>query len=176
MRIISGIYGGLNIDSPKGHVAHPMSEKMRGAIFNSLGDISDCTVLDAFSGSGAMALEAISRGAEHVVAIEQNMTVYKTLAKNIKRIDVQNIKAIRANCSSWSDNNPDIKFDYIICDPPYDKLSINLIAKLAKHLKPNASMILSYSGRQAVPDIDGIVVVNNRNYGDAAFASYHLAS
>ena len=62
MRIIAGSLGGRVFKAPSGHRTHPMSEKIRGAIFNALGDISDLTVLDAFTGSGALCFEAVSRG------------------------------------------------------------------------------------------------------------------
>ena len=73
MRIISGVLGGRVFKAPNGNKTHPMSEKIRGAMFNSLGDISGLTVLDAFSGSGAVAIEAFSRGAEHVVAVDSSL-------------------------------------------------------------------------------------------------------
>ena len=60
MRVISGKFGGQLFDAPKGHRTHPMSEKVRGALFSVLGDISGLTVLDAFAGSGALSIEAIS--------------------------------------------------------------------------------------------------------------------
>jgi 16S rRNA (guanine(966)-N(2))-methyltransferase RsmD len=70
MRIIAGTLGGRTFESPHGRRTHPMSDKVRGSLFNTLGDIDGLTILDAFAGSGALAFEAISRGAEHVLAIE----------------------------------------------------------------------------------------------------------
>ncbi len=70
MRVIAGWLGGQNFDSPKSNRVHPMSDKMRGAIFGVLGDIKGLTVLDAFSGSGALAIESISRGAKSAIAID----------------------------------------------------------------------------------------------------------
>ena len=72
MRVIAGRLGGRNFDSPKTQRTHPMSDKVRGALFNALGDLGGLTVLDAFAGSGACSLEAASRGATEVLAIDIN--------------------------------------------------------------------------------------------------------
>lgn len=77
MRIISGIYGGRTIQSPSGHKTHPMSEKMRGAIFNALGDIKGLSFLDAYGGSGAVALEAISRAQLMLLQLIRIKTLFK---------------------------------------------------------------------------------------------------
>jgi 16S rRNA (guanine966-N2)-methyltransferase len=70
MRVIAGFLGGRNFDSPGGHRTHPMSDKVRGAVFGVLGDIKGLSVLDAFAGSGALSIEAVSRGAKYAVAID----------------------------------------------------------------------------------------------------------
>ena len=70
MRIIAGYLGGRQFNSPRSNRTHPMSDKARGGLFNALGDISGLTVLDAFAGSGALSFEAISRGAESVIAVD----------------------------------------------------------------------------------------------------------
>ena len=176
MRIITGKYGGRPIKSPKSHRVHPMAEKVRGALFNSLGDISGTTVLDAYGGSGAIAIEAISRGAKSAVTIEIDKTVFMTLQENVELLGLTDqIKSIRANCLSWSANNSSAKFDIIILDPPYDKVKIEAVEKLAIHLNSSGIMILSHPGRAEVPYAHGVVVVETRLYGDAALTSYRLS-
>ena len=152
-----------------------MSERVRGALFNSLGDLSGKSVFDPFAGSGALSFEAISRGAASALAIEKDRNSFKTLQQNIVDLELgDQIKAIRAHAGSWSKLNPDAKFDIILCDPPYNLLDVALLANIKHHLKPNALMILSYPGKEPAPNVNGVVVVNNRNYGDAALATYHL--
>ena len=145
MRIIAGKLGGRQFQGPKGHRTHPMSERVRGALFNTLGDITSLTVLDAFAGSGALSFEAISRGAA---------------------------KAIRANAGSWSDNNPDAEFDLVLLDPPYDGLSHELLAKLTKHAKPNGLIALSYPGNKQPPTFSGLELITAKLYGDSQLAFY----
>src|SRR5438552_2637594 len=131
MRIIAGHLSGRQFDSPHGHRTHPMSEKIRGALFNALGDISDLSILDCFGGSGALSFEAISRGAADAVIVEIDKTVHKTISSNIQNLGLQgSIKAIRANVSSWSDHNPTQQFDLVLCNPPFDGLNLQLIQKL----------------------------------------------
>ncbi len=177
MRIIAGKLSAREIKSPKGNRTHPMSEKVRGALFNSLGDVAGLNVLDAYAGSGALAFEAISRGASSAQLIEKDHSAYKICVENAKSLGLEKeIKATNANCSSWSDNNPDKKFDLVICDPPYDKINIETISKLSRHLKPNGLMVLSFTGRESVPTVNGVVVVDSRIYGDAALAFYRFRS
>lgn len=173
LRVIAGQYGGRIIDAPSGFTTHPMGERMRGALFNILRDIEGKTVLDAFAGSGAVALEAASRGAARVVAVERDRIAQKVVAKNIESLGAHAIvKLIRANVSVWSDTSTAEMFDIIICDPPYNALQLSTIAKLTRHLKSGGHMILSHPGRESAPTVNGVVVVDNRKYGDAALAIY----
>lgn len=168
MRIISGKLGGRRFGAPKGHKTHPMSDKMRGAVFSMLGDIEGLTVLDAFAGSGAIPLEAISRGAESAVAIDVDQNAAEAIKKNAKYLGLQNdVKAIRANASGWSDNNPDAKFDIVACDPPYDKLQLSLLQKLVKHVKKDGVYILSWPGQLEAPEFIHLKKLQSKNYGDS---------
>lgn len=176
MRIASGKYKGRQIDTPKGHRTHPMSDKVKTALFNILGPIDGLTVLDAYSGSGALAIEASSRGAAFVQAIEKDPSAYRIISDNLTKlhIDRMDIKATRANCATWSENNKDQKFDIVLADPPYDQLNIQTLEKLVRHLKSTSLMVLSHSGRETTPTVNGVVVVDNRFYGDAALSLYRI--
>jgi 16S rRNA (guanine966-N2)-methyltransferase len=173
LRIVAGRFGGRMIDAPDGFVTHPMGERIRGALFNILGDIEGLTILDAFGGSGALSFEAISRGAHQVVVTERDRIAQKIITKNISLLGVdEQMKLIKANVSVWSDTSENEKFDLILCDPPYNNLQLSTVSKLTCHLKPNALMVLSHSGRESAPTVNGVVVVDKRNYGDAALAFY----
>jgi 16S rRNA (guanine966-N2)-methyltransferase len=177
MRVISGILGGRFFDSGVGARTHPTSERVRGALFNILGDLTDKIVLDAFAGTGAYAFEAVSRGAKFVLAIERDRKAQQIILKNIVTLDVhEKVKLVKANAGSWSENNPYKLFDIVICDVPYDNLQLSTVGKLVRHLKPNGLMVLSHPGRESAPTVNGVVVVDKRNYGDAALAIYRLAA
>lgn len=179
MRVVAGELGGRFFAAPDGSATHPMGERVRGALFNSIGDISGFRVLDAFSGSGALAFEAISRGAQSAVAIERDARAQRLIAENIKSLELTTrIKLIKASCSAWSDNNPTEQFDLVLCDPPYHDMQLSTVSKLISHVKDNGLMVLSYPGRESVPTVkvSGVVVVDDRSYGDAALAYYRKAA
>lgn len=172
MRIIAGKLKGREFKSPHGHKTHPMSDKIRGALFNVLGDVEGLTFLDAFAGSGALAFEAISRGADSAVAIDSDKDAHKAMDENLKTLALDNVKAIRASASGWSENNQDAQFDIVLLDPPYDNLQINLLEKLAdRHVKPVGLAVLSCGGHVEPPDL-GLEIVAQKSYGDAQLVFY----
>jgi len=173
MRIISGLFGGRIFGSPKGHRTHPMSEKMRGALYAVLGDISDLAVLDAYAGSGALSLEAISRGASSAVAVDQDANAYKSIKETVEKLGLgERVQVTRANISSWSSNNKEKVFDIILCDPPYDDIRPDIIQKLTRHLKPTGVFVLSYPGSEPAILLQGLKIVSNKNYGDSQLIFY----
>jgi 16S rRNA (guanine966-N2)-methyltransferase len=173
LRVIAGELGGRFFASPDSHATHPMSERMRGAMFNIVGDITGKTVLDPFAGSGALSFEAISRGAQSSIALERDRLAQKILEENIQALGVAGkVRLIKANCRMWSDQNPGAQFDLILADPPYHDMQLSTVTLLTRHLKPKGLMVLSYSGRGSAPTVNGVVVVDNRDYGDAALAFY----
>ncbi len=176
LRLIAGTLGGRMIDAPDGFVTHPMGERIRGALFNILGDITGLKMLDAFAGSGALGFEAISRGADSVIMTEKDRIAQKIIVKNILSLGLAHqVTLIKTNVASWSSTSSDAVFDIILCDPPYNDLQMATINKIIFHLKINGLMVLSHPGRESAPTVNGVVVVDKRNYGDAALAFYRKA-
>jgi 16S rRNA (guanine966-N2)-methyltransferase len=154
-----------------------MSEKARGGLFNILGDIGGLTILDAFAGSGALGFEAISRGAKHVTAVDVDKNAINTLKDSAEGLGItQQIKAIRANASGWSDNNSETTFDIVLSAPPYDDLQLQLVQKLTKHVKPGGLYVLDWPGNLKVPELTNMKLLKNKQYGDAQLAFYRRIS
>jgi 16S rRNA (guanine966-N2)-methyltransferase len=173
MRIIAGKLGGLKFESPRSDRTHPMSDKVRGALFNILGDIEGLSVLDAFSGSGALAYEAVSRGAISVVAIDIDPTAVNIIKKNCISLGLEKqIKAIRSNSASWSENNSNRKFDIVIAAPPYDNIKPNILDKLKVHVNKNGIYVLDWPGKLDKVILDGFNIVSAKKYGDAQLVFY----
>lgn len=151
-----------------------MSDKVRGALFNALGDIVGLTILDAFAGSGALSFEAISRGAKFAIAIEQDKSAHQTIKSNIKELQLSDgVKAIRANVSGWSDNNPNVEFDVVLLDPPHDNLQPNLINKIATaHTKINGILALSLPPGTENFLERNFVLLDSKHYGDIQLVFY----
>ncbi|HET6864180.1 MAG TPA: 16S rRNA (guanine(966)-N(2))-methyltransferase RsmD [Candidatus Saccharimonadales bacterium] len=178
MRVIAGYLKGREFRTPHGHKTHPMSDKARGALFNVLGDIDGLVFLDAFAGSGALAIEAVSRGAKSVTAIDKDSAAHKIIEQNVKDLRIgSQLKAVKANTAGWSIHNMEKKFDIVLLDPPYDDLQINLLGRLIKrHVKKTGLAVLSYPGHAESPDFDNMEVVAAKNYGDAQLVFYRKIS
>ncbi|MDB5181755.1 MAG: putative Methyltransferase [Candidatus Saccharibacteria bacterium] len=173
MRVITGSLGGRTFDSPRGHRTHPMGDKIRGALFNILGDISGLTVLDAFSGSGALSIEAISRGAESAVAIDIDKEAYETIQANVEALQLKDkITVLRKNVAGWSRNNQAMTFDIVLADPPYNDIRPVLLQKLIFQTKEGGIFVLSWPGSEPVRKFDRTEVLTAKSYGDAQLVFY----
>lgn len=175
IRVIAGRFGGRTLTAPNGHKTHPMSERIRNALFNSISDrIKDAAVLDAFAGSGAIGIEALSRGAASVVFIDKDPLAGRILEENIQALGIESrSKVFHGGVGAWT-TRTNMKYDIIIADPPYNDMQLSTVTKLFGLLQPNGLMVLSYPGRGEAPTgTNGVVVVDNRSYGTAALAFYH---
>ncbi len=173
MRVIAGWLGGRVFDGPRGHRTHPMSEKARGAIFNALGDVEGLTFLDAYSGSGAIAIEAVSRGAASVTAIDVDIDAVKTISQNVKSLAVEDrVQVLRKNISGWSRNNQARQFDIVVADPPYDDIRPNVLERLIQHVKPSGIFVLSWPGSETPRDFLDANMVAHKRLGDIQLVFY----
>jgi 16S rRNA (guanine966-N2)-methyltransferase len=174
MRIIAGTLKGREFKSPHGHKTHPMSEKVRGALFNVLGDIEGLEFLDAFAGSGALAFEAASRGAKSIIAIDKDTSAHKTIDQNVKELRLQKLVHVsKANTGGWSIHNMEKKFDIVLLDPPFDELQSPLLEKLIKrHVKKGGLAVLNYPGNLKFPEFDNTEIAADKNYGDTQLVFY----
>jgi 16S rRNA (guanine966-N2)-methyltransferase len=173
VRIIAGKLKGRNFDSPNSFKTHPMSDKIRGALFNVLGDIEGLTFLDAFAGSGALAFEAVSRGAESVIAIDSDRLAQKIIAENSRALGVdKTVKLVKASANAWLQTNLHTTFDIVLCDPPYNDLQPNLLQRLAQRVDEDGLLVLSWPGDQDPPELEGMQPIEFRKYGDASLTFY----
>ncbi len=177
MRIIAGRLGGRTFSSPNSFKTHPMSDKIRGALFNILGDVEGLTILDAFAGSGALSFEAISRGAVQATALDNDRAAQTVIAENIKDLNLRReVTLIKASGVGWlqtrqGDEGATV-FDIVLCDPPYDDLQENLITRLSTCVAKDGTLVLSWPGHTELPEIPGFKKVAHRSYGDAQLAFY----
>ena len=174
IRVISGEFGGRKIEAPDGRTTHPMGDRVRSALFNKImDDIDDAEVLDAFAGTGSLGIEAISRGAKSAVFIERDRIAQKVIAKNIELLGIgDQTKLVRTTVSNWLETSEPQLFDLILVDPPYHDPQLSTVTRLMGLLKPGALMVLSLSGRSESPTKPGVVVVDNRSYGNATLTFF----
>lgn len=176
MRIISGKLGGQSFDSPGGHRTHPMGDKIRGALFNMLGDINGLTVADLFSGSGAIAIEAVSRGASSVTAVEADKVAYSTIKKNIESLGLdEQISAHKMYVHSWLNRTNNL-YDIVVADPPYDDLVYKTLDKIHEVVKPGGILVYSLppTARLILPPV--CELISEKSYGDATLSFYRKTS
>lgn len=173
MRVIAGTLGGRLFESPKGHRTHPMSDKVRGALFGMLGELDGLTVLDAFAGSGALSFEAISRGAATVTAVERDRAAQAAIAANCKKLAIEKqVKLVKAGAAAWSRTQPNLQFDIVLCDPPYDDLQQEVVRLMTMRVKTDGIFALSWPGNDEPPMFTGLVQIVRKSYGDAQLVFY----
>lgn len=172
MRIIAGRLGGRTFQAPPGHKTHPMSDKIRGALFNALGDVEGLSVLDAFAGSGAISFEAISRGAVIAVAIDSDRQAQRTIQTSVNQLGISEaVKLVSASALAWL-STTEQAFDVVICDPPYDDVKPRLLAQLAERCKPSGIVVFSLPPRTEIKLTPDYELLSRKNYGDAELSFY----
>lgn len=173
IRVIAGLYGGRVVDAPDRTSTHAMSERARNALFNMIADeCKNAIVLDAFAGSGSLGIEAMSRGAASVTFIEKDRIASKIIQKNVDLLGIEDAKVIATTVSNWISTSSPTSFDIIFADPPYHDTQFSTVARLFSLLKPGALMVLSHPGKGEVPSETGVVVVDNRSYGNLNLTLY----
>jgi 16S rRNA (guanine966-N2)-methyltransferase len=150
-----------------------MGERLKGALFNTLGDIEGLSILDAFSGSGGIGLEAASRGAGSVTLIESAPMAQKAIADNIRKLKLDDrAHLLRMSVQAWLKTLSGLKFNIIIADPPYDNLQTPLIIGLIDFAEPGGIFVLSLPAIAQVPDLPGLETVADKNYGNSRLIFY----
>ncbi|MCL2280443.1 16S rRNA (guanine(966)-N(2))-methyltransferase RsmD [Candidatus Saccharibacteria bacterium] len=179
LRIIAGKYSGRWISANVGSITHPMGDRVRSAIFSMLDSrdvLVGTRVLDAFAGTGALGLEALSRGAAFSTFLEQDRIAADVIAVNITTLNVSDqTKLIKTEVGNWTKIAENDKYNIIFVDPPYQNPQFSTVSKLVKHLHADGLLVLSYSERGTLPNLKGVVVVDNRIYGEAAIALFRLS-
>jgi 16S rRNA (guanine966-N2)-methyltransferase len=146
MRIIAGEMRGRTLKAVDGLQTRPTSDKVKGAIFNVLGDrIYDAQVLDLFSGTGNLALEALSRGAREAVLVEKAHNAHKVVRENIDRLQLDHrTKVLLMDAFNYLESYSEEVFDLIFLDPPYHKDLVSkslVILGSRSYLTPNGVIV-----------------------------------
>ena len=177
MRIIAGKYRGKKLKEFEGTAVRPTSDRAREAVFSSLQfQIEGCRFLDGFCGSGAMGIEALSRGAKEVVFTDINKNSCELTNANLKSVG-EFVSAKKCDILNYlsSETKP---FDIIFLDPPYNTdlgvKALNLIAK-RNLLKPNGVIVYEY-GSAFNGVIDGLIAFKSKKYGISEFTFFKNAN
>jgi 16S rRNA (guanine966-N2)-methyltransferase len=174
VRIVAGLAKGRRLTAPA-DATRPTSDRAREALFNSLAallDLDGARVLDLFAGTGAVGLEALSRGAAEAVFVESDRAASDVLRRNVFAVGLPGGTVVRRPVAAFLDAPADTRFDFVFADPPYaldDAALGTLLSKLIDggHLGEDAVVVVERSARGAGPAWPtGITPLRDRRYGE----------
>ena len=178
MRIIGGMYRSRPLAAPKGQTTRPTLDQVREALFNILqGATEGIAVLDLYGGSGAVALEALSRGAASAVIADQSRDAVEVIRKNVASLSCgDRAEVIRgkdeAVLSQLAARGK--AFDLIYLDPPYELDPSRVIVRLCESglLKPGGQLVWEHASARVPGDFPGLARVSTRRYRDTSLTFY----
>lgn len=185
MRVIAGSHRGRRLSGPQGTVLRPTSDKVREAIFSILGtQVSGGRFLDLYAGTGAVGIEALSRGASAVTFVESDPTAVQLLQKNLRTFQLLDRAQVRVGQAAvflerndWWGGGP---YDILFADPPYaalEELDILIHAWRPGLLSEHAAVIIEQDSRAELPaSIDHAMLVRRYQYGDTALFLYDVST
>ena len=178
IRITGGKARGRPVPSPPGKGTRPTASKMRQALFNILGPrTAGSSFLDIFAGTGLIGLEALSRGAASLTAIEQNRSLAANIKLGARQLGYE-VEVMNADFRRGLPNLAGRKFDIVFADPPYEaNFEQEILALVVKNdlLEPNGILVIEHLNQHKI-DCEGLPLkqVNRKQYGQSAFSFYTL--
>ncbi|HEX6747909.1 MAG TPA: 16S rRNA (guanine(966)-N(2))-methyltransferase RsmD [Longimicrobium sp.] len=165
MRIVAGTWGGRIIQAPPGRGTRPTTDRVREAWMSTVApELPGARVLDLFAGSGALGLEALSRGASHCTFVEQDAKALAALRANVKALDAADrVDVFRTDAVKYAAALAPGAFDVAFADPPYGKGFARALAE-AFAVAPFASLLCIEHGKDDV--LPGLPGARSRRYGD----------
>ena len=184
MRVIAGSHRGRKLSGPQGTALRPTSDKVREAIFSILGaQVPGGRFLDLYAGTGAVGIEALSRGAAAVTFVESDPTAVQLLQKNLQTCQLVNHAQIHVGrTSAFLDRKDrwDGPYDVLFADPPYaalDEIDILIHAWKPGLLSEHAAVMIEQDSRAALPaSIDHATLIRRYQYGDTALYLYSVST
>jgi 16S rRNA (guanine966-N2)-methyltransferase len=169
LRVGGGEVGGRRLSAPRG--IRPTAALVREAIFDVVaGVVADATVLDLFAGSGALGIEALSRGAGSAIFVDQDERAVRVVRQNLEALGLAGRgRAVRAEVARWLATNPDAvkSASLVLLDPPYnDAILARALALLDSLVAAGATVVAERFHRQALPDLRRLRTGRERRYGD----------
>lgn len=137
MRVIAGSHKGQKLAAPRGLETRPTSDRVRENVFNLVGPVDEAHVLDLFAGSGALGIEALSRGAASAVFVEHDPDAVRTIERNLDRLRLTGARVVHGDVlrTITQEATAGAKYDLVLVDPPYGMLT-EIQPRLARHLPP----------------------------------------
>jgi 16S rRNA (guanine966-N2)-methyltransferase len=176
VRIIAGTHKGQRIVAPRGIRTRPTSDRVRENVFNLVAPwVAAAQVLDLYAGSGAMGLEALSRGARRATLVESDVQACRAINENLDRLRIEGATVLCHDVIRFlaADTRT---YDLLFCDPPYDeyeRIEPQLGRQLPRLLAPDGLLVLETSSRSPEPDLP-LTRRTSRRYGAARITLFEL--
>jgi 16S rRNA (guanine966-N2)-methyltransferase len=169
MRVIAGTARGVPLTAPRGRATRPITDRVKETLFAILGErVPDARVVDLYAGSGAVGIEALSRGAASVDFVERDRTALDALRTNLQRTRLTDGASVHAaEVERHLLSAHDAVWDLAILDPPYEtRAMVAPLRALLPRLAPGASVVIKHFWRTELPEIDGLRVERQRRFGE----------
>ena len=168
MRVIAGSARGVPLVAPRGGGTRPITDRVKETLFGILGDrVPDARLLDLYAGSGAIGIEALSRGAGHVDFVERDRSALSALRANLERTRLGTAATIHEADVPRFLATAEGPWDLVVLDPPYEVRAIVApLRTLVPLLAPGASVVIKHFWRAEPPDVDGLTVTRQRRFGE----------
>ncbi len=183
MRVVAGKFRGRNLKSPSSNAIRPTADRLRESVFNILvhayeDPITDARVLDLFAGTGALGIEALSRGAKFALFVEEAAEARALIRENVETLGLGGITRIfRRDASNLGEAHPNEPFSLVFCDPPYGKgLAGKSLAsaRAGSWLTPDAIVVVEESVAAKFSAPEGFEEIERRAYDDTEFVFLRL--
>jgi 16S rRNA (guanine966-N2)-methyltransferase len=169
MRVIAGSAGGVPLVTPRDSATRPITDRVKETLFGILGErVPGARVLDLYAGSGAIGIEALSRGAESCTFVERGRQALAVLRRNLERTRLTDAATVKGgDVERFLDAAPIATYDLAILDPPYAERAILApLQRLLPHLAPGSTVVVKHHWRTEVPDLAGLVRTRERRFGE----------
>ena len=175
MRIVAGSRKGHGIEAPKGVVTRPTGDRVREALFSILGPVEDARVLDLFAGSGALGLEALSRGAASCVFVERDHQAANVIQSNLEKLRLTGAVVVARDVAAALREERDRgrRYDLVLADPPYDDWAgvEATMTKLLPSVLAEDALVVVETSERVQPELP-LDLVTTRRYGSARITVY----
>jgi 16S rRNA (guanine966-N2)-methyltransferase len=173
MRIVAGRHKGRRLSAPAGPGTRPTADRVREAVFSILGPVDGTRVLDLYAGSGALGIEALSRGAASATFVESARVAVAAIRANLEAIGAEDFEVAATDVVGWLRAAParQLTFDLVFCDPPYDAAPrvLEPLGDLLPGVLGPRALIVTESAKRNPLALD-LPLVDERTYGDTRIA------
>ena len=169
MRVVAGVARGVPLTAPRDPGTRPITDRVKETLFGILGErVPGARVLDLYAGSGAIGIEALSRGAVDATFVERALPALRALRANLERTRLGEQSHVEAReVERFLRDTTDQVWDLVFLDPPYEERAIVApLRAVVPHLARDATLVVKHFWRAELPEVEGLETVRQRRFGE----------